>query len=98
MSESGRGSAAGAQVPPPAAGRTAVPPQLLHEETEGGTGRVDSGRVDKHVKPLVKMVLLVENPSARGFTRLSAQLVDTARGLGKAHRLITPDSRRQRGQ
>ncbi|WP_461712622.1 hypothetical protein, partial [Streptomyces sp. DSM 41029] len=41
---------------------------------EGGTGHVDTRRVNKHAKPLVETVLLVENPSTRGFTTLSAQL------------------------
>ncbi|MGW2897885.1 hypothetical protein ACWDAO_25630, partial [Streptomyces sp. NPDC001212] len=45
----------------------------LGEEAEGRAGHVDARRVNKHVKPLVETVLLVENPSTRGFTTLSAQ-------------------------
>ncbi|MGW1617510.1 hypothetical protein ACWCQZ_51415, partial [Streptomyces sp. NPDC002285] len=39
----------------------------------------------KHVKPLVETVLLVENPSTRGFTTLSAQLPDQSVRLERAH-------------
>ncbi|MFJ4730373.1 hypothetical protein ACIP44_29025, partial [Streptomyces diastaticus] len=37
-----------------------------------------------HAKPLVETVLLVENPSTRGFTTLSAQLRYSSNRLEKA--------------
>jgi hypothetical protein len=74
VGEREQGLAAGAQPSPAGTDRTAVPPQLLREETEGGAEHVQPGRADKHVKPLVETVLLVENRSTRGFTTLSAQL------------------------
>lgn len=54
------------------------------EEAESRTGHVDAGRVDKHAKPLVETVLLVENPSTRGFIRLSVQLPSHHARLEKA--------------
>jgi hypothetical protein len=42
-------------------------------------GQVQSGRVDKHVKPLVEREILVVNPSTKGFTHLSRQLPGPAR-------------------
>jgi hypothetical protein len=36
-------------------------------------GQVQSRRADKHVKPLAVRVILVVNPSTRGFTHLSRQ-------------------------
>lgn len=85
MGESEQGLAAGAQAPPAGADRTAVPPQLLCEEAEGGAGHVRPGRVDKHVKPLVETDFLAENPSTRGFTCLSAQLPSRSVRLENAH-------------
>lgn len=49
-------------------------PQTAGEEAQGGVGHVDAGRVDKHAKPLVETVLLVENPSTGGFLCLSSHL------------------------
>lgn len=83
MGESEQGLAAGAQAPPAGADRTAVPPQLLCEETKGRAGHVQPGRVDKHVKPLAETVLL-ENPSTRSFTTLSAQPSHSRSRLEKA--------------
>jgi hypothetical protein len=52
-------------------------------------GQVQAGRVDKHVKPLVARVILVVNPSTRGFAHLSHQLSDLQSRLEKAQcRLI----------
>jgi hypothetical protein len=62
-----------------------MPPQLLGEEAKGRAGHVDAGRVNKHVKPLVETVLLVENPSTRGFTTLSPQLPAPSIRLKRAH-------------
>ncbi|GGZ09556.1 hypothetical protein GCM10010300_62060 [Streptomyces olivaceoviridis] len=50
-----------AQAPPPGAETTAVFPQTGGEEAEGGTGHVQPGRMNKHVKPLVETDFLVEN-------------------------------------
>jgi hypothetical protein len=47
-------------------------------------GQVQSGRVDKHMKPLVARVILVVNPSTRGFTCLSRQLPDRYSRLERA--------------
>lgn len=77
--------AASAQAPPTGADRTAVASQLLGEEAKGRAGHVDTRRVNKRVKPLVETVLLVENPSTRGFTTLSAQLLHLRGRLEKAH-------------
>jgi hypothetical protein len=85
MGEGEQGLAVGAQAPPTGADRTAVPPHLLREEAQDRAGHVDARRVDKHVKPLVETVLLVENPSARGFTTLSAQPTHSRSRLEKAH-------------
>lgn len=85
MGEGEQGLATGAQAPPPGADRAAVAPQLLCEEAEGGAGHVDARRVDKHVKLLVEPVLLVENPSNRDFTTLSAQQPHSRTRLEKAH-------------
>ncbi len=84
MGEGEQGLAARAQAPPPGADRTVMRPQLPCEEPQGGAGHVDAGRVDKHVKPLVETVLLVENPSTRGFTLLSGQLANPQARLEKA--------------
>ncbi|GFH69162.1 hypothetical protein Srut_56760 [Streptomyces rutgersensis] len=91
MGEGEQGLAAGGQAPPPGADRAAVAPQLLREEAEGGTGHVDTRRVNKHAKPLVETVLLVENPSTRGFTTLSAQLWYSSSRLEKAQWLPQPE-------
>jgi len=55
------------------------------EEAKMPTGQVQPGRIDKHVKPLVAPVILVVNPSTRGFTRLSRQLPDLQSSLEKAY-------------
>lgn len=62
-------------------------PQAGCEEAEGRAGHVDAGRVDKHAKPLVETVLVVENPSTRGFIRLSGQLPSQRTRLEKAQGL-----------
>ncbi|MFI6014073.1 hypothetical protein ACIBAG_35615 [Streptomyces sp. NPDC051243] len=51
-------------------------------------GHVDPSQIEKHAKPLVEMVLLVENSSTRGFTALSAQLAIIGKRLEKAQCLI----------
>lgn len=56
-------------------------PQAGGEEAEGRAGQSTPDGVDKHTKPLVDTVLLVENPSTRGFTRLSGQLSKSRRRL-----------------
>ncbi|MCM3264952.1 hypothetical protein M3765_13110, partial [Streptomyces thermoviolaceus] len=50
-------------------------------------------RVDKHTKPLVETDFLVENPSTRGFTCLSAQLTFPATRLERAHGELSFHSR-----
>jgi hypothetical protein len=80
-----QGLAAGTQTPPTGADHAAVLPQTGGQEAQGRAGHVDAGRVDKHAKPLVETVLLVENPSTRGFTSLSAQPVIRRRKLEKDH-------------
>lgn len=80
-----QGLVVGAQTPPAGAASPAVGPQLSRQKAQGGAGHVDPSRIDKHVKPLVEMVLLVENSSTRGFTPLSAQLAITITRLEKAH-------------
>lgn len=84
MGEREQGRAASAQTPPTGADHTAVPLQLLREEVKGRAGHVDTRRVNKHVKPLVETVLLVENPSTKGFTTLSAQLPSSRIRLERA--------------
>jgi len=86
-----QGLAAAAQTSPAGAASPAVGPQLSGQEAQGGTGQVDPRRIDKHAKPLVEMVLLVENSSTRGFTALSAQLAITSTRLEKAQ-FISPDT------
>src|SRR5690606_714704 len=51
---------------------------------QGGAGHIDAGRTDKHAKPLVEPVLLVENSSTKGFVHLSAQLRDHRSRLKRA--------------
>jgi hypothetical protein len=68
------GLATRAQAPPSGAENTTVFSQAGREEAQGRAGNVDAGRVDKHTKPLMETVLLVENLSTRGFTRPSGQL------------------------
>ncbi|MEO3768681.1 hypothetical protein [Streptomyces sp. B5E4] len=75
---------AGVQPTPPAADRTAAFTETVGEETKMRAGQVQSGRVDKHVKPLAERVILVVNPSTRGFTRLSRQPPDCISRLEKA--------------
>ncbi|GAB1331874.1 hypothetical protein ACE1SV_62130 [Streptomyces sennicomposti] len=84
VDEREEGLAAGAQPSPAGVDRMAVPPQMLGEEAQGGAGHVHAGRVDKHAKPLVDTVLLVENPSTRGFAWLSAQPAGSPNRLGNA--------------
>lgn len=60
MGEGEQGLAADPQASPPEADRATLVPQLLCKETEDGAGHVDARRVDKHVKPLVDPVVLVE--------------------------------------
>jgi hypothetical protein len=74
-----------AQAPPSSAEGAPTFPQTGGEEAEGRAGHVDAGRVNKHAKPLVETVLLVENPSTRGFIRLSGQLPSRRGRLGRAH-------------
>jgi hypothetical protein len=62
-----------------------MPRQLLSEEAKSRAGHVHAGRVNEHVKPLVEVVLLVENPSTRGLTALAAQLPGSASSLANAH-------------
>jgi hypothetical protein len=54
-------------------------------------GQVQPGRADKHVKPLTERVILVVNPSTRGFTRLSHQPPTLISRLEKAHALNEPE-------
>ena len=49
-----------AQAPPSGAEDTTVFPQSGSEEAQVRAEHVDAGRVDKHTKPLVEAVLLVE--------------------------------------
>jgi hypothetical protein len=72
-----------AQAPPSGAESAPTLPQAGGKEAEGRAGHLDAGRVEKHAKPLVEMVLLVENPSTRGFIRLSGQLPSHRRRLEK---------------
>ncbi|GAA3596616.1 hypothetical protein GCM10022295_91820 [Streptomyces osmaniensis] len=51
------------QTPPAGADHSTALPQTSGEEAQSRTGHVDARRVDKHAKPLVETVLLVENPS-----------------------------------
>jgi hypothetical protein len=74
VGEGKQGLAACAQAPPSGAESASMFPQAGGEKAEGRAGHVDAGRVDKHAKPLVETVLLVENPSTRGFICLSGQL------------------------
>jgi len=85
VGESEQGLSARAQAPPPRADSAPTFSQAGGEEAEGRAGHVDAGRVDKHAKPLVETVLLVENPSTRGFTRLSDQPPSRRRRLEKTH-------------
>ncbi|GAB2824864.1 hypothetical protein GCM10027073_63350 [Streptomyces chlorus] len=73
MGESEQGLPAEAQAPPAGTELPAVLAELGGQEAQGRAGHVDAGRVDKHTKPLVETDFLVENPSTRGFTMLSAQ-------------------------
>lgn len=83
VGEGEQGLSARAQAPPSGAVSAPMFPQAGGEEAEGGAGHVDGGRVDKHAKPLVETVFLVENPSTRGFIRLSGQLPTPHRRLEK---------------
>jgi hypothetical protein len=85
VGESEQGLPARAQAPPPGAELVTVSAELGGQEAQGRAGHVDARQVDKHTKPLVEMVLLVENPSTRGFTCLSAQLACPAARLERAH-------------
>ncbi|GAB2990664.1 hypothetical protein GCM10023080_065500 [Streptomyces pseudoechinosporeus] len=84
MSEGEQCLSARAQASPSGAEDAAVFPQTGGEESEGRAGHVDAARVDKHTKPLVETVLLVENPSTRGFTCLSGLLMGSHGKLEKA--------------
>ncbi len=69
----------------PGADRSATTAQLLRKEAHGGAGHVVTGRVGKHVKPLVERAILVVNPPTRGFTPLSAQSHNPPGGLESAY-------------
>nr|BFD87938.1 hypothetical protein StreXyl84_73390 [Streptomyces sp. Xyl84] len=85
MGESELGLSAGAQASPSSAELLAASAELGGQEAQGSAGHVDAGRVDKHTKPLVETDFLVENPSPRAFTCLSAQLPSRAVRLESAH-------------
>ena len=72
VGEREQGLAASARTPPARADRVTVLPQTGRQQAQGRTGHVGTRRVDKHAKPLMETVLLVENPSTRGFSTLSA--------------------------
>ena len=58
------------------------------DERPGSAGQsrhLDARGVDKQAKPLVETVLLVENPSTRGFTTLSVQPPSCRTRLGRTH-------------
>ncbi len=82
--ESEQGLSARAQAPPPGAELVPVSAELGGQEAQVRVGHVDARRVNKHTKPLVETVLLVENPSDRGFTCLSAQLDSPVARLDRA--------------
>ncbi|MFE9046560.1 protein kinase [Streptomyces sp. NPDC007818] len=63
-------------------------PQTGGQEAQDRAGHVDARRVNKHAKPLVDTVLLVENPSTRGFTTLSAQPTCSCHKLERAPCLV----------
>ena len=73
-----------AQAPPSGTEFPAAPTESGGQEAQGRTGHVDARRVDKHTKPLVETDFLVENPSTRGFTCLSAQLTCPVARLERA--------------
>ncbi len=77
--------AARRQAPPPRALPSMPRAQMAGEEAQSGAGQVDAAAVDKHVKPLVDPVLLVENPSTRRFSALSAQRASQSGRLEQAH-------------
>lgn len=85
VGEGEQGLSACVQAPPSGSESAAVFPQAGGEEAQGRAGHVGAGRVDKHAKPLVETVLLVENPSTRGFICLSAQLPSCHVRLERAH-------------
>lgn len=72
VDEGERGLSARVQASPSGAESMATRPQSGGQEAKGSVGHVDARRVNKHAKPLVETVVLVENPSTRGFTCLSA--------------------------
>lgn len=84
VGEGEQGLSARAQAPPPGPESAPAFLQTGDEEAQGRAGHVDAGRVDKHAKPLVETVLLVDNPSTRGFIRLSGQLAIPRGRLEKA--------------
>ncbi|MFD4722314.1 integrase core domain-containing protein [Streptomyces sp. NPDC058423] len=84
MGESEQRLPAGAQAPPAGTELSAALPELGGQEAKGRAGHVDARRVNKHTKPLVETDFLVENPSTRDFTCLSAQLPNLAGKLERA--------------
>jgi hypothetical protein len=74
VGEREKGLTVGSQPPPTGTDHTPVPPQLLSEQAKSRAGHVHAGWINKRVEPLVETVLLVGNPSTKGFATLSAQL------------------------
>lgn len=55
------------QATPPGADLTAVTCEKTGEVLQGAAGPIDAGRVDKHAKAPGGLVILIVNPSTRGF-------------------------------
>ena len=96
VGEDKQGLSASAQPAPPGADRHGGVRADGRTGSEEASWTRRAGRVDKHAKPLVARVILVENPSTRGFTRLSPQLPHTAAGWKRApcHRAQASSSSR----
>lgn len=72
------------QAPPPGADPTTATCEETGEVSQGAAGQIDTGRVGKRAKAPGGLVILVVNPSTRGFTHLSRQLPDHTSRLEKA--------------
>jgi hypothetical protein len=62
-----QGLPATGQATPPGADATAVACEETGEVLQSAAGQIDAGRVDKHAKAPDGLVILVVNPSTRGF-------------------------------
>ncbi|MGW4027317.1 hypothetical protein, partial [Streptomyces sp. NPDC005009] len=57
--------------------------ELGGQEAQGRAGHVDAGRVDKHTKPLVEMVLLGRKPIYQGLHLSVSPTAGLSRRVGK---------------